>query len=156
MINFIKNNLIEICALFISLAAFIYSFITHNDNKKITKKTTEKTLNKEFFEKIYFEYMIEKLPDALYKLESKSGNAKQECDYMDDLILELLNKSIFYKYFDEPFYNKIKNTIIELEDELFKAYESRSDTIFREHRDEAIKLTRKLYENLRTYYSGIS
>ena len=51
MINFIKNNLIEICALFISLAAFIYSFITHNDNKKITKKTTEKTLNKEFFEK---------------------------------------------------------------------------------------------------------
>lgn len=51
MINFIKNNLIEICALFISLAAFIYSFITHNDNKKITKKTTEKTLNKEFLKK---------------------------------------------------------------------------------------------------------
>ncbi|MEG2984104.1 MAG: hypothetical protein RR835_05350 [Peptostreptococcaceae bacterium] len=156
MINFIKQNAIELSALFVSIMALLYSFKTHNDNKKTTQTTTEKTLNKEFFEKIYFKYMIEKLPDSLYKLESKSGNAAQECDDMKDLILEILDKSIFYKYFDEAFYNKIKIAIINLEDELFEASTSRSDTIFREHRDRAINLTKKLYEELRTYYSGMS
>ena len=50
MINFIKNYLIEICALFISLAAFIYSFITHNDNKKITKKNAVQDEKTTFYE----------------------------------------------------------------------------------------------------------
>lgn len=156
MINFIKNNFIELCALIISALAFIYSFITHNDNKKTTTKTTEKTLNKDFFEKIYFEYMIKKLPDALHSLESKNKNAKLECDHMNDLILEILDKSIFYKYFDEPFYNKIRDIIIKLEDELFKASESRHETIFRNHRGKVEILTKKLYEELRTYYSGMN
>lgn len=156
MINFIKQNIIEFGALIVSIIALLYSFKTHRDNKKTSKLTTEKTLNKEFFEKIYFDYMIEKLPDALYKIESISGNAAQECDAMNDLIIEILDKSIFYKYFDEGFYEKIKAAIIKLEDELFEASTSRSDTIFREHRDKVINLTKKLYEELRTYYSGMS
>lgn len=156
MINFIKENIIELGALVVSIVALIFSFKTHSDNKRTTQRTTEKTLNKEFFEKIYFKYMIEKLPDSLYNLESKSGNAKQECDDMKEIILEILDKSIFYKYFDENFYNKIKMAIINLEDELFEASISRSDTIFREHRDNAINLTKKLYEELRMYYSGMS
>lgn len=156
MINFINQNPIESGALIVSIIALFYSFKTHSENKKTTQRTTEKTLNKEFFERIYFEYMIEKLPDALYKLESKSENAKQECDDMKDLIIEILDKSIFYKYFDEEFYNKVKISIINLEDELFEASTSRSGTIFRDHRDKAINLTKKLYEDLREYYSGMS
>lgn len=154
--NFIKENWIELGALIVSIGAFIYSFKTHKDNQKIAKNTTEKTLNKEFFEKIYFVYMIEKLPNALYKLESKSGSATQECDDMKAIVIEILEKSIFYKYFDEEFYNKIKSVTIDLESELMNASTSQNSTIFRTHRDTVIELTKKLYEELKTYYSGMS
>lgn len=153
--NFLKENMLDIGALFIAFLAFIFSIINHKDNKKTSKTTTEKTLNKEFFERIYFDYMIDKLPSALSDLESKSENACDECESMEKIVLEILDKSIFYKYFDSDFYNKIKAIIIKLDEELVLAGECRNNTLFRERRDNIIRLTQNLYEILRLYYSGM-
>lgn len=148
MLNFISNNLLDIVAIVISICTLIWTL-------KSNKDITEKTLNKEFFEQIYFDYIIIKLPDSLFKLEAKSGSATAECNHMKSLVLEILDKSIFYKYFDSDFYQKIKNILFDLDDILVRAASETNSTKFREYKETIQNLSKDLYKEFRQYYSQI-
>ena len=148
MLNFLSNNLLDIVAIAVSIGTLIWTL-------KSNKDMTEKTLNKEFFEQIYFEYIIVKLPKSLFELESKSGSAINECNGMKSVVLEILEKSIFYKYFDSDFYQKIKKILIDLDDTLIRAASETNSTKFRECKETIQNLSKDLYKEFRQYYSQI-
>ena len=70
--------------------------IAKNANE-LNKKIAEKGLNKQFFEEIFFEDIVKNLPNSLDTLEET-----------EDIILSILEKAKFYKYFEKDFYNSIK------------------------------------------------
>lgn len=145
------DNYLSIIAIVISIASIVYTYIT-------AKRVTQKTLNKDFFEKIYFDYIIVKIPEALLQLEYKSElvETENECTKLNNLIQEVLNKSIFYKFFDKEFYENVRKILIELDELTICASEPRLSTeTFREYKLKITESINSLYKVLKDYYSKI-
>ncbi|KEH89612.1 hypothetical protein Z965_02395 [Clostridium novyi A str. BKT29909] len=146
------KNILDIIAIIVSIASAIFSFKA----TKVTKKVANKTLNKKFFEDIYFNEIIEKLPYTLSKIQSKEGRLSKNCNDAIKIIMRLLDKSKFYKYFDEKFYGEISGVLIELDENLVLMCDEK---LLKENLEKYISktqaLTNKFYSILRQYYFEI-
>jgi len=142
----------------ISLAglACIISIVTWYKNNEVTKKIAEKTINKKYFEEIYFEYITFKLPSVLTKIQNGEGNLSEICNEANNIIIDLIERSQFYKYFEVDFYNDIKNILINIDEKLIFISERDVDKfILEKYRIEITALSEKFYEVLKNYYSKI-
>lgn len=78
---------------------------------------------------------------------------------MDKLVLEILDKAIFYKYFEKDFkdfYGKISVILINLDEKLVGSSEHNiSKPLFRKYKEEINNLINELYSELKIYYSEI-
>lgn len=116
--------------------------IAENAND-LNKKIAEKGLNKQFFEEIFFEDIVKNLPNSLDTLE-KTG----------DIILSILEKAKFYKYFEKDFYNSIKEDLFEI-DEILVDLDSKNREIFEMKKEKILIKIESFYEKLRNYYLEI-
>ncbi|CEJ75418.1 Uncharacterised protein [[Clostridium] sordellii] len=143
------DNILSVIAILISIGSVFY-------NNYSNGKVTEKTLNKDFFKNIYFEYIINKIPEAVMKLEAKSDSATNECNNLNDLIHEVIDASTFYRYFDNEFYEDLLSKLIELDELTISASEPKiSSSTFRKYKEDIHKSFNSLYTLLKTYYSKI-
>ncbi|MGU9370095.1 hypothetical protein ACV30O_11900, partial [Clostridium perfringens] len=99
--------------------------IAKNANE-LNKKIAEKGLNKQFFEEIFFEDIVKNLPNSLDTLEET-----------EDIILSILEKAKFYKYFEKDFYNSIKEDLFEI-DEILVDLDSQNREIFEIKREKIL------------------
>jgi len=146
MINIALSSI----AIIISIAAIIIS-------DKTSKSINKKNLNSHFFEKIYFNYIIEALPTLLNKVSYSNGKIELDYDEFSRIIYEMLEKSKFYKYFDNPFYEQTKDILVELDE--FTINLANLNNISYELYEKKIinleSLTSKLYKHLNYYYSKV-
>ncbi|NGT95377.1 hypothetical protein G6Y98_06145 [Clostridium perfringens] len=115
--------------------------IAENAND-LNKKIAEKGLNKQFFEEIFFEDIVKNLPNSLDTLEETG-----------DIILCILEKAKFYKYFEKDFYNSIKEDLFEI-DEILVDLDSKNREIFEIKKEKILAKIESFYEKLRNYYLG--
>lgn len=116
--------------------------IAENANE-LNKKIAGKGLNKQFFEEIFFEDIVKNLPSSLDTLEET-----------EDIILSILEKAKFYKYFEKDFYNSIKEDLFEI-DEILINLDSKNREIFEIKKEKILIKIESFYEKLRSYYLEI-
>ena len=121
---------------------YINEKIAENAND-LNKKIAEKGLNKQFFEEIFFEDIVKNLPNSLDTLEETG-----------DIILSILEKAKFYKYFEKDFYNSIKEDLFEI-DEILVDLDSKNREIFEIKKQKILSKIESFYEKLRNYYLEI-
>ena len=145
----------DIISILLSLLAVIVSIESLRRTNNLTKKIAEKQLSTKFFEELYFEYIITKLPKSILEVkECSSTNLAIKSEKAQEIIIEILMQSQFYKYFDEKFYNTIRQTLINVEEILTKLQEPviDSNNIFDLRRDLANGLN-NFYDDLKNYYT---
>lgn len=144
-------NIIAFLAFVVSVISGIFAY---NANK-INKSTAEKNLNTRFFEEIYLKTIISDLPNSITEIKNANSKLDEKCDIAKNIINDLLSKSVFYKYFDKEFYDDVKESIIKIEDELFKLQDKCNKSIVFEQKQNLEKEINNLYKILRNYYSKI-
>lgn len=137
---------------FIAAISLVFSIKAFKRNKKVT----EKTLNKKFFDDIFSDYMIKSIPEQLLKIESDRDMLSDNCKEFNKLINEILDKSIFYKFFELEFYGKISDILIKLDEELVRVPQDvgNNEKLTR-HKEKINKLANDLYREMKRYYSEI-
>lgn len=156
MIQFIDENIINIITTILSIIAIVVSIVTFIKGNKLSRKVAEKTLNQKFFEEVFLEYIVSKFPNELVKLEDANIRTKSECSEIEEIVSEILNKAMFYKYFDKDFYDKIKTILLDIDEKIVLALDNEINRhLFDEYKSQIIELTNRFYSILKAYYSGI-
>lgn len=83
---------------------------------RLEKQINKVTLNAKFFEEIFFESIIHKIPSQFNKIEFDGKKIILDYDACSDIVTDLLDNAKFYKYFKEEFYLKLKNNLIGIDD----------------------------------------
>ena len=116
------NLSLDVVALIVSVVSVFASFILTKIELAHNDKTNSLNLENEYFRKVFTDFMVNNVPSArsaLYVTESGILSGKQA------LINELHNimkQSLYYKYADYEFYDKMCDKIQELEDFLVDGY----------------------------------
>jgi len=144
----IKIELIlSIIAIVISLLAIAFEFL---GNQRINRINLEAN----FYEKIYNEFLINDLPNARNKLVY-NNNIVTGVETLIDILNDVRRKSLFFKYRDEKFYNKLCSLLQGLEDELVKKSDIRLENEefckFIEYVKESME---KIYDFIISKYTG--
>lgn len=152
-------NVPDVISCIIAGMALLASYFTWNKTNEVTKRIAEKTLNTKFFEEIYFEDIILKLPSALSKIHHNEGKMVENCAEVQKIVYEILEKSYFYKYFDENFYNGIKENLFTIEDKLFDLQDAQDKKlnahVLEKYKSELVSQTNLFYYALKKHYSSI-
>lgn len=151
---------LEIISILIGVFSLMFSIISMHKSNEVTKQISEKTMNSKFFEEIFFEDIILKLPKALADLENSPCNHQEACNRIDKTIVDILERAKFYKYFDEIFYNNVKNAVQSIQDKEFELLdcmdnENIGKNIFNDKTKEINCEVDKLYNLLKNQYSLI-
>ena len=105
----IGSLVVSIISAFIS--GFIF-FIQHN----FSKKNSIKNLDTIYFNKIFQETLVHSLPYAQRKIfVDLDGNIKDDEAFIK-LLNEIRNESVYFRYADKSFYDKLVKNLQDLED----------------------------------------
>lgn len=103
---------INLDAIALALSA-IALVITYLQNKKIN----EINLMSVYFNDIFKEYLLDKIPIALSKI--RISDTDEKIKDFDDFLMqldELRKKALYFKYNDKTFYDNLKNNLLNMED----------------------------------------
>lgn len=140
----------------LAFIAIIVSIIVYFRGERINKGINKHNSNQKFFEKIYFDYMIHKIPSAWNQFDQSSGLLEEPGDNLNKVINEMLDQSLFYKFFNRTFYNDLSKILIELDDLLVDSGNHKGDKlIYQDYKDRVNGLINKLYSKLKEQYSDL-
>lgn len=91
------------------------SFYTLKAQLKFSKINSVKTLDSIYFNAIFQDILIYKIPAAQKKIFVDHDGKIQDDQELIDLLNEIRNKSIYFKYADRSFYDKLVDKLQELE-----------------------------------------
>lgn len=133
----------------ISLLVSIYAIL---QNRKIN--TTN--LEAKYFEEVFREYSVNKIPDCVSKLEFENGKLNEEYRNLNHIMMEMIRKAKYYAYAKREFYLELQRKTMALEDKLMdKArdnvadIEEQAEFIYSVHMDimDIIKYINKNYHD---------
>ena len=110
----------EIAALILSILSFIFSCIIAVYQIKITIKLNNINLKSSIYEKIFDKYLITEIPNARGYIKFDNKNYLTGEDKLKDVLVNMLNDSLYFRYYDKNFYNSLKSELQSLEDFLVK------------------------------------
>lgn len=140
------------CSVIISIIALYLSIKTYKRNKKVA----EKTLNKKFFDDIFSDYLLEKIPRCLTEIEKDRGLIRENSSDFNKIINEMLEEAMFYKYFENDFYKKISKIVVAIDEKTIVSPNGNSSTeVVDEYKKNLNSLVEDLYKELKDYYSKI-
>ena len=96
----------ELASLIIAIISLVISFF---QNKKINSLN----LQSRYFEKIFDEYLIKKIPESRKYIKSHNDRLV-DADRLIDTTDELKKDSLYFKYSNKEFYEKLKKNIDDL------------------------------------------
>ncbi len=100
--------ILSILAIIISVFSVIFEYFW---NKKINKTNLEA----DFFKDIYGDYLMTKIPKARLVIHFSNGVVSETEDLIEE-INDMRRSSLFYKYNDKNYYNRLSKQIQHLED----------------------------------------
>lgn len=140
----------DLAAIIISVIALIASIIVAVVQYKSNIRINHINLEAIYFNDIYKDYLIKKLPKSRSLLHIDSGG---KLLYINDLVIDLQQMrkdSLYYLYKDKAYYTELKKSLQKLEDFLV---EQSANTIPHE---EYANFHYKIEEDLREIYSLIT
>lgn len=132
---------LSLIAIIISLVAIAFEFF---GNQRINRVN----LRSIYYEKIYNDFLVTKIPEARNKLIYNNNNVSNT-DELIDVLNDMRRKSLFFKYQDEKFYKRICSMLQNLEDKLVTNGEKTLDS------DEYCKFTNEVKESIEKIYKAI-
>lgn len=106
----------EVGALVLSIVSLIATVLIAIWQICITIKINKINLNSNICEKIFDKYLIEDIPFNRRKLKFDCNEVLTGWDSFNKILVDMKRDSLFFKYNDEFFYNKLTNCLTELED----------------------------------------
>lgn len=111
--------ILAILAIIISVCTAVGEFIW---NKAINVTNLES----EFYKEIYFEYLMKKIPDARQEIRYNDSKV-QDVVALTDVLNNMRQDSLFFKYKDKYFYGELKRMLQDLEDYLVQNNDKQMD-----------------------------
>ncbi len=149
----------EYIAILISIIALCYTVYTNIKTNKFMKKVEKEQIMSVFFMKLYFETLTIELPELINSFYQQTDiiGKKEVVEKIDVELINLLDKSLFYKYNDNKFYLKLVKIISESQDLVFQTLDTLDRGVYREaivaeKWDSSIS---NLYTTMTSYYSSI-
>ena len=104
------TDILATIAIIISIISLVTS--VYIENKKLKRESDAK-----FFQDIYYSYMKKIIPEAESSIDfDRENNKITGINGMVDLLLDLREQSMPYKYIDKTFYDKFINFLVNTED----------------------------------------
>lgn len=94
------------------IVSAITAFVAYRQNVKLNRIN----MKARYYEKIFDEYLIKKIPQARKYLRFDNNNRLVDSQQLSEALSALLNDSLYFKYDDREFYKKLKQFIQEIED----------------------------------------
>lgn len=139
--------LISFVALILSIVSLVYSWIIDKRRDEFNKKT----IMSEFFKTQYFAILTSELPEQMNKF--KEGNKDMKLNILleiEDIVIKILDNSTFYKYYENEFYQELKEIIIKNQDITAEIGNSLARDSYRIDLNE-----KKFEENISTLYDAM-
>lgn len=147
------SDKLDIIAMIFSVLAIIVSIV----GIVIQKKMNSSNLQAKYFEEIFKDYFLVKIPKCAKNL-SFNGNGKLNASYkeLNNVFMEMVRKSAYFAYAKNEFYEELRKQTIQLDEKLVvKAGQIEQDEykqkqfIFSVHEDimKIVKLVNKNYHS---------
>ncbi|QXZ56468.1 hypothetical protein [Enterococcus faecium] len=141
-------------AITISIIAALFSVYTFFKQKQIDEAQNKINLNAPFFERLYFDLLINGIPDAIEKIfHDTNTNEIKGYDDLENLLLQLRKNSRFFEYYNSELYKSIQEITFKLEDIRYDQGKTDKDR-FNKYKDEQNVLLRKLYKIILSSYTN--
>lgn len=115
----VENELTFTLELFLSILAVIISIFAVFFEYYWSQKINRTNLEADFYKDIYGDYLMNKLPEAR-RVILYSNHVISDTDDLIDILNDIRHSSLFYKYKDKNFYEKLCGQLQKLEDKLVK------------------------------------
>lgn len=138
----------------LSILALAISIITAIIEYVWNKAINITNLESEFYKNIYFDYLMKKIPEARQEIRYNNGKV---CDVvkLTDVLNDMRQDSLFFKYKDKGFYNSLKQKLQNLEDYLVKSNDKEMDADdFVEFNSEINCKIEEIYDFIMKKYKG--
>lgn len=101
--------IISIISLFVGIGIAIYEVI---ENRRINNISLESV----YFDSLYKDFLLKQIPIARTKIIFDKDSKLSDTDELIDILNEMRNNSLYFRYVDKDFYDKIKELLQDLED----------------------------------------
>lgn len=146
--------IISTIAIVVSVISIIVSAIAAHVANKQNLRLNRINMKARYYEKIFDEYLIRKIPQARKYLRFDK-NRLVDSQQLSDVLSTLLNDSLYFKYDDKEFYQKLRHMIQEIEDYVLecgnRTYEQEDQA---EVYIEIQRKLEKLYRYINDNYTG--
>lgn len=102
-------DILTIAISIIALLVSIISIISGNKNNKVNLKASN-------FHSLYDDYMLKKIPLARRRIEIDKRGKLVGFDELDSVLMELKHDSIYYRYIDKDYYEKLSKKLADIQD----------------------------------------
>lgn len=145
----VKSSNTPSLELVLSVLAIIISVVVAIVEYVWNKWINTTNLEAEFYKDIYFEYLMKTIPEA--RQEIRYNNKKiEDIDKFTNVLNDMRRDSLFFRYKDKAFYDKLKNQLQSLEDYVTQV--SSKDEVDAE---EFSTFTSKMSEQIEQIYDSI-
>lgn len=134
----------ELSALILSIFFLIISTLLTIISFKQNERFKDINLKAKYHEKIFDDYLIEYIPKCRTYIRFDYGYLT-DFDKLTNCLAQMMEKSIYFKYSNKTFYNRLKKLVTELEDDLSKYSNTKTD-----NEDQA-----KIYEDIHQRITSI-
>lgn len=138
--------ILSILAIIISLSVAIGEYIW---NKKINITN----LQSEFYKDIYFKYLMKDIPQARQYIHYNNEELT-DVNRLIDVLNSIRQDSLFFKYKDKVFFEKIKKLTQELEEHLIAKEGHMDADTFSDFNSDLNNRIEKLYTSIMDKYNG--
>ncbi len=119
------SDVIALIAAAISLVSIVISVLAMRQTTNINKTN----LQAEYFQKIFFDYIVEKIPDKAKNL--RYAGKKLDGNYREliEVVMEMVQESKFFSYAKQDFYIELKQKCEDFEDVVLNIAGNRTDVV---------------------------
>ena len=119
---------IDIMALALSCVAILMSILELVKNDEINKVNLQSV----YYQQIFEDYLLNDIPRKITYIDfGDEGKLNEDYRQLTITLMEMLEKCLYFKFANKKFYDRLKDLISELDDELIiisgKQYENKYD-----------------------------
>lgn len=108
----------DVIALLLSLAAIVVSIVVALSEHDLNLKINRINLAATYFDEIYKEHLVYKIPKARRYLRFGLNNKPKDTQYLIDELNDIRKESLYFCYVNPKFYNGLVDKLRKLEDYL--------------------------------------
>lgn len=151
-VQIVKSSEVNV-ELILSIIAIIISVVSIIMQRKNSKDSVRVSLEADYYLNIYKEYLMEKIPKACQVIRF-SDEKLLDVDSLIDELNNMRRASLFFKYYDEKFYEEIYDALQNLENKLVSKSGDMSNENYAKFIPELNQDITSIYDIINSRYLG--